>query len=51
MEKTAGNKTSATPKSMPNAIRMAIREPVTAQSSFPLPSPSLPHQHNGPSVE
>ena len=43
-EKTAGSRTSTTPQSTPSARRRMIRELVSAQPSFCLPSRSLPHE-------
>ena len=45
VEKTAGSSTKATPQSTPSARRRMIRELVSAQPSFCLPSRSLPHEY------
>jgi len=47
VEKTAGTITRATPQSIPSARRRMIRELVTAQPSFCLPSLSLLQEYRG----
>ena len=47
VEKTAGTRTRATPQSVPSTRRKMIRELVTAQPSFCLPSHSLLQEYRG----